>query len=196
MTVVEIITIFLSSLAIVVSLINFFYQLHKDKKTNKRQVSVETKQTALEDRTQRLEADTLFEKVRDKYDNLTKSLQLLILNRSFENILEVYGEYTKLFNEIEAYCCRLADNTITESDYIKKEVLPFFKKMGSKQPDIYHTLNAIARENKLPNMNVPDYGSLKSFDKILKKYCTEPEYNRIKEKRKEAKLHIFSSAHQ
>lgn len=172
---VEKITIFLSSCAILVSVATVLYQWRKDKKTDKRQDSVETKQTALELRTQRLEADSLFEKVRDKFDNLNKSLALLVHNQSPENILDAYGEYTKLFNEIEAYCCRLTDNTIAESDYVKKEVLPFFIKMASGQAVAFKTLNEKAREIKMAKLKTPDYGSFKSFDEILKKHCTESE---------------------
>lgn len=191
MTDVEKITIFLSLLAILVSVTSGIYQWRKDKKTDEKQESVERKQTDIEARTQRLEADSLFEKVRDKYDNLNKSMELLVHNRSSENILEVYREYTKLFNEINAYSCRLVDNTITESDYIKNEVLPFFKKMGSYQADIFKVLNSIAIENKMSRMKTPDYGSFKNFDNILKRCCSELEYNQIIKKRKEANLLIF-----
>lgn len=180
--------------AIVISLLTLLHTVRQTGKHNKRLEASEKKQTQLDERSFRLEADIMFEKVRNKKFEFELAIGELAhseeIEKNKESFLKAKTMFSSLYTEIDAYCIRLNDETLPENDYVIKEVIPFFVKMASIQADYFQTLNNLAIKMKLPRFNQPDRGAYKNLNVILNKHCRNGEYEKIQEKRKNARLYL------
>lgn len=180
----------LAILAILIAAGTLWHSIHYAGKNEKRLNSSELAQQELENKSVRLEADLMFEKVRVKKEEFELAIAELIVSSENEKslFLSAITKYSSLFNEIEAFSTRLNDETIPVNDYVKKEVIPLFIKMAKYQVTSFGTLNDTAKKLGLKPLKSPDYGSFSNFNSILLNHSNK--YAEIKELRKKVRLHI------
>lgn len=150
--------------------IGFVYGVFKDVENKKLKGEIEIKEN-------RLQANSMYEKIRIKKEILEDALtELVALNEesSLQEkktvFLKTYNKYTSLYNEIEDFCAKISDGVIESESYIKETLLPIFNNLAKIQVETYKSLNNFAQKYGLEKINKPDYKAFDKYDEFLIKY--------------------------
>ncbi|MBB6633242.1 hypothetical protein [Cohnella thailandensis] len=144
-------------------------------------------QDILRRKANRLEADAMYEKVRNKRVEFEEVLtEFTLLDKKIQEnngevedtdqsqytglLLKSKIKYSLFYNEIEAFCNRLVDKTIESEEYINNEVLPSLKKDAMRQVMFFGTLNEKAKMLSLPPIPKPEPTAFKNFNTVINQY--------------------------
>lgn len=103
---------------------------------------------------------------------------------------EACTSYQSLFNELNSFSALINNGIIKADRYMENTAIPVLKKYAAYQVQMFKILNRYSEILKLGKLSQPDYSAFKEYDKFLREYMTEREYEKVKEKRRNAGLRI------
>ena len=103
---------------------------------------------------------------------------------------EARTNYQSLFNEMNSFSALINNGVIKADNYMENTAIPTLKKYALYQARIFKALNVYSVSLKQGKLPQPDYSAFKEYDKFLREYMTEREYEKVKEKRRNAGLRI------
>lgn len=142
----------------------------------------------------RLEAESLFDKVRARRSELEEAMSEFSLVESNVNefdlselsetdfssyeatILRCMSKYTALYSEIEAFCARMLDGMNGNEAYLRTEVLPALKQDAMNQASLFGAINTTARALDLSPLPKPDPSSYRSYHAFIQQYCGKDKF--------------------
>lgn len=151
------------------------YRADKEKKASEEEKKELQKQ--LQEKDARMEANELYEKIRNKREIFEDSLADLTclddecpINVRKRAFLKVKQKYNALYNEVEDFCTKLIDGAINSESYIKESVVPILSSLAEKQVETFKLLNVYADKYSFEKIKQPDYKAFDKYDQFLVKY--------------------------
>ncbi len=108
---------------------------------------------------------TVFLKV--KTDDSSESFEK---HKETELFLKSKTKFVHFYNEIEVFCAKIIDGSITSEEYIVNEVIPSLKKDMVRQAQFFGFLNQKAKELDLPPIPKPEPEAYKNYNNAINKY--------------------------
>lgn len=142
----------------------------------------------LRNKTNRLEADAMYDKVQARRAELEEAVsELMVVERSIAEseesdaeadytfyetaIVRCMTKYNVLYGELEAFCTHVLDGTINSESYLTADVLTGLKQDAIRQATLFGTINKAAKSLDLSPIPKPDPSSYKNFEAVIQRYC-------------------------
>lgn len=186
-------------LSLLIAGASLLYTFCSNIRNERRQNQLDEEQKLLREKTNRLETDSMFEKIRlkrEEFENTLSEFGSLIDSSAEEDKRRLFllskTKYTALYNEIEAFCARIVDNVLESETYVEEIVIPELKKLAIFQAEFFGALNEKAKELTLPKVPQPDFKAFGHYEDVLRKYIKQDDkfWSKLKKSRSENKLFL------
>ncbi|MBR0186659.1 MAG: hypothetical protein IJQ24_11590 [Synergistaceae bacterium] len=192
-----------SAIAAIASSVAAIWGLWQSHSANRKSDEVQAKAEQLQVELNRIkeyfDACEQYGKVKDRIRDFERAMfRLSVFSESEQKsdddkklaLYEARTSYQNLFNELNSFSALINHGIIRADEYMENTAIPVLKKYGSYQARMFSVLSYQSEKLNIRRLSQPDYGAFKEYDRFLREFMTEREYERVKEDREKADLRI------